>query len=760
MNGSRRSSALLLCLGIGGAVNLSGCGGATVEARPAVVVTHREPEKPELGLVERDGDPQAALGAAVFTRAPARVNAHLARAAALELAAAGYEPTTRAADNALLVSVLLPNAASAQHATERLRHALLEAKLPPLTQGVEPVDACDFTTAPLSAAQTRAEIGQRNTRLVMVGSGDSLQKAVQGYENSPAWPEGAAVEDPWPGEHHFEWVTAARPDSLLLGVRTADAGRALAAQRNLAELGSTLNSLARALEPEWQVSRVHTTLRPKGACLGVELSNTLGQSPAPGHVARLFAEELSRELDQATASAGPLQSVSHTDPRDAALSAAWASFGDPSWRAERRWSVRYTGSVARADAANPGSAESLEEEFGSAAAPPITLRHQPEQGQGRVWVLLTSACPTAHEDREHAGHTFAALAAAASLPSLETGHDVRLEPWLSGANLGVIASAPSGPGVADAIARRLGRALLDVSWDEPLLAATRDRVLDAQPAARGWTVTLDLLSGGAPARLAPSGLGTALARFSGPSADQALRGFLQHPLTLAVSGNAGADQARALTDHLSRLLWPLRSSVTPCQAAPVALATGAEFAVGATEPALPARETPVEPVTTLDRDVVTAWIGFATPAAAWAETQWTARLLNGPRGWLAKSVMTASAFTRAEAVALATADAPGALVIVVQAPAASMALAVAQTRELLGRLGALPPPSLGVGQLVGPALEQDARARRDPRVRLSELVWPPVGAPNATAISRLLKEQLAPQRAIVVRSNLPSVALN
>jgi hypothetical protein len=154
--------------------------------------------------------------------------------------------------------------------------------------------------------------------------------------------------------------------------------------------------------------------------------------------------------------------------------------------------------------------------------------------------------------------------------------------------------------------------------------------------------------------------------------------------------------------------------------------------------------------------LVQAWVGFATPAEAWAVTHWTAELLNGPTGWLSKAVLSADALQSAEALAFAAPGRSGALVIALESPASSLEAAIAQTRALLVRLGEQPPKALNFSDAA--ARRGSLRELRDPRVRLAELAWPRPPAPDSAALGKLLREHFGADKAIVVRSAEPRPA--
>ncbi|HEX2732463.1 MAG TPA: hypothetical protein VHM70_12695 [Polyangiaceae bacterium] len=716
-------------------VNASACGGQPPAARPASVVTHTEPDKPRLEVIERDGDPASALAIAVFTNAAAATNAQIAQSAAASLERAGYLASSRAADNAILLAVLLDSEAKAEHAAEQLRAALLTGPLVKRAPSLRRANLCGFDTVQETPAQVRAEIGQQSARLALVGNGAVLRAAIRGYEHGLAWPQGPGIDDPWPADDSVS--SEGLPGHLSLAIRTEQIAKAPAAADALLRADSSLRLAAEAFRPPWRLLDATAILRPRGACLVAEFQ---GSGTASAEVATALSSYLAAALAN-TPGVNPATLVGASDPREAALAAAWLAFNGEQPPKESRWVVH----------AGP-DASRLQATFHKLEPPLIGLNLRPEKGQGRIWALLTSRCSTAHELPETSGHTFAALSVAAR--SAPKSPHLQLEPWFNGSQVGIIGSVSAlDTDSANELAQALGRALLSVGRSEQVAAATRSELLEWAPASPGWQRTLSLISGDQPGRITATGVGSELSAFSASAAERAMRGFSSHPLELVVLGNANAAQATALNRELATLLWPLRGAVQPCAATPWSAAVPGEYDSASWLQTLPALEAGGSPSDAAPSSAQ-AWIAFSTPAGSRAALDRLAEVLNAPGGWLERAVRPSAPVSYAQASVFGGLDDKGALVVHLRALNTAIDPAIAQVRALFVSLATADAKTIDKAARTGRAIE----AQLDPRVRMSQVLWPRAKPASAVLVQRLLREHFGSAQAIVVRSLVPDSA--
>jgi hypothetical protein len=378
----------------------------------------------------------------------------------------------------------------------------------------------------------------------------------------------------------------------------------------------------------------------------------------------------------------------------------------------------------------------------------LPLLHATERGQGRLWALLGSSCPTDHEAPEHAGHTFAALVAAARWA--EGDPEVLVEPWSDGRRLGLLASVRADAAApVELLAQTLARAALGSLHQPTHVAQVRQDLLRDRPPLEGWGVALGLASGGQPSRLAPEGIPSTLQTLSASRADAALRGFLAGPVQLAVLGNVSDSQAGLLQARLLELLSPFGPGKVGCSSAAPAVSLSGQFFLS--DPALTTEPGPTSTQSDFEREPIHHWLVYPTRAADWESSYWVAQLLNGPDGWLARSVRAAGLIASGQAYAFGGGPHAGALVIALQSPRGSVEAALDQTRGVLERLGQSGVSEGSWRKLAARALPLTRRL--DPRVRLGELLAPPPAPPDPDKIRSFMQTQLASERLIIVRSD-------
>jgi hypothetical protein len=415
------------------------------------------------------------------------------------------------------------------------------------------------------------------------------------------------------------------------------------------------------------------------------------------------------------------------DPRQAAMRAAWAALAAPAHDAPVRGRVAYAGAA-------PGQ-KVFEREIAMARPLKIDLRAQVEAGQGRIWALLSSACPTAHEELASAGHTAAALTAAARFAQGDSAR-VDVQPWVDARGLGLLANAPAHDGqAAGDVAEAIGRALLAVAVDAPLIGDTREWMLAGREPSPHWDLALRIVSGGHPSHLLPWGTHAGLAGMAPASAQYALRALVRGRLRLAVLSNASEDQAEQLRDRLAALLVPLGPSLGECPK-PV-------------RPRVEAGEYVVQSGAAPEHDAGEALLLFPIRTARLPLAETAAALLELPGGWLERSILTPRIASRVRALAIGLPGQQAAFVIALTAPPQRLGEAVMQTRALVEQLG-----RTHFGQADLAALRAANAAHPpglDPKVRLARLLADPAPAVTSAAVRDFFKKDLHPQRLVVVR---------
>jgi hypothetical protein len=158
------------------------------------------------------------------------------------------------------------------------------------------------------------------------------------------------------------------------------------------------------------------------------------------------------------------------DPREAAVAGAWwslargegSSGGAPRFRVALGVAPGVGTAAGESPAPSSRRFEAALAEFQGQTGPAVEFRASREQGQGKVWLLLASACPISEAPGEHG---ITALTLLATLREAAEREGVLLEPWLTPEGAGVLAStSPRGAESAEATGERLatvaGRMLL------------------------------------------------------------------------------------------------------------------------------------------------------------------------------------------------------------------------------------------------------------------------------------------------------------
>jgi hypothetical protein len=736
-----------------GALALLACGG---EPRPAwspsgrhdattpTVARRRLDDRPPLVLVRREGDPAYAVAFAAAHDFGPLASTALAAALEARLVARGFAARGRPTALGFGVTVLVPSAGEARRLVQALSAALAEPfgpaepALGAMRAAVQALGAArlagpaEEATAACAGEpflreaprgfdpaqdRTKADIDAwreavhtvRASALAAVGSREVLAAVEDALARGPAWPEGAAANDPWPARDELgvDFGTAAS-HRLSLAVRT---GSEDSAARAVAVLGSPESTLARrlaALRPEWRLERATAVGRPRGACVRLEAVPVHGDvSPAAPDVARALGV-LTDELGQATHAAGRGELddaiLSATDPGEAAAAAAWRVLVGREAPGPERSFVAYGASASEKGHFDLSGALTAARE--AAAQPLLDVARRAEPGQGRVWALLAPTCGTSGEAASDAGE--AALVVSALARAGRHG-DVTVEPWIATDGVGLLVGARrlDPDERPEQQARRLGLALGElITTVRPTpaeLVAARDELATAVggDAHRGYYAALEALSAGHPSWLEPRGTFAALSSAPAGGFDSALGRWLARPLKLAVLANGDPSQADVVRLELERWLRPVRGEFLRCPGHARAASAGSEVTLSVTG------DTPEG-----------SYVGVPFPAFDHrlpSEARATLFLFNRTGGWLDQALADLSA--SATALALGGPD-QAALVVQVVAAEGQRQAAVERLRALFERV-ALGKVTAAELDLARHELErEDASAALDPRRRV------------------------------------------
>ncbi len=748
--GSLVRLARLVCLaGVGfGALAFSGCSSPAPRpgAAPVELPTHNASDKPALVVIERQGDPRGAIGLAAYLPHGAAALRTIAASAVAALESAGFVASSQVSQDSLLLSVTAqPGSGAAggwpevKGIVDRLRNALLTAKLAAPSAAPAPDDPCGFVeptsgSDDASAAQARAALGFESVALAVVGDAEFTQAVADDYSAAATWPAGERSDDEWPDADRVRAQGGGGRETLSVALRTADGERALSAARLLARRAAGVRTLAQAAG--WQLDATSASLRPRGACLHVRLSSDdRGPATEVGALAKALATELQRAVDQATPTSPQREALDASDPSLAAIRAAWTALSGKFEAGPDRFIVSH-------HTAAPEAAD-LEKAFESSAPPKLRVVSAVESGQGRIWAALTSPCPTAHEQLSTSGHTAAVFAAAARFGAPSTDR-VQLEAWWSERGLALIGSVPSThPDAAQRLGEALGQSALAAVSDPALVAQTRSALQDGAQAAASWELALRLGSDARPSLLLPYGTFGSLTQFDADRSRDALRGLLEGPATLAVLAT-DSEQAEAVRKRLAERLMVLRPSEPQDCPAPTK------------RPGPAPGEYQVDPGFLEDgaAEELATLLYPLSPDDLEAAT-WVAALLGGREGWLSRAVAEAGLARDVQAHALGLKNGPAALVITLRADPEGLPDAVMQTRALIERLGQRRVIKSDVDRL----RKVLARAQNfgDPRQRLLSLQGGPSDDVDVAALGELLRRGLDDQRLIVVRpTGLPT----
>jgi hypothetical protein len=741
------------------------CGGAqsTASARrvevggPSSRIEERSlSDRPPLSVIERQGDPEAAIAFASLSSASPELHAALGEVLKERLSKAGFATQLIAHGLGFELMLLAENPERAREAAQALLHALAQ----PVSQGeiangpAAPTKESD--RAQVSAiAQCSAELSNRRritdpseldrdrvatfardrSAFAVVGDQAAAASVADALSAGPDWPELGRVRSSLP-ERSVTQLQRGERATLSVALTVADANHALDAAARLGEAQSPLDLRLAALGTGLRLRRVSATAHPVGACLRID--SDIDATPLPearriGFAIALIEEEASLALSLAGGENRLENSaISAADPRAAARAAAYGALIE---KASKLAPARLVSLTTPDEPPLVSSIEAAAEQA-RADSPTLDVQVRVESGQPGLWALVSTPCASMSERVDNAGYAAVLLGAAARAPS----SGVRLEPWVGAEGAGLLGFVERAPGETDAeAAARLGNALGQALLAPPSaldIAGARGELLkaagtDPHPLL---DALLDTLSPGHFGALAPRGSVASLQAASRENVLARQRELLRLPHRVALLSPTNAADAGAFTRSLSRWLKsPDAARPSPCESEANAPARG-ELSLAAGS----------------DRREG-AYVAFRAPARSSLEASVLADVLNLPGGALARALAEPDLVGAARALVFGTSSAR-ALIVQVSAFEGREAEAVSRIQKLFERLasgGVLTASELEA------ALGRQRTSRRlaalDPRYRLVKLLEPTPPPPDAAAVRRLVAN-FRPEVAVIARS--------
>ena len=660
------------------------------------------PDRPLLQLVRRNGDPYGAVALAAFPEGGSRAAVALGALLHFRLTTAGIG-RVELQPHAFGVVVAAPaeDAATGARLLQAFRAALAEpvsSDDPALPQVAKWARESERRAMPSAAALCEGELGSdlgtpsegkltgeqleswresafslRRVGLAALGSEPLLQGVRDAHREE--WPEGAPPSQPWPEADDVQVVDDGTGRALRLGWHLPQAAQALSVARSLADPHHPLRQRLEALG-RWRVSRTNAAVRPRGACLRVDLAlDKAAERPDEGVLARA-ASVVSLEIERALEVPPGSEEHERTllapgNPLVAAALAAWTAVRAAEAPGPVRRVVEYAAPSTERRPTPRALGERLQETRAIWESLGLPLRAQVEDGQAETWILVASPCGTSPEPAQDAG--IFALATHSIARAFQGSAGVTLEPWATPDGVGLLGHAPrrareTPKAHAERIARALGRALAGDPLDGRAVADARDEILDRLGADTGWWLALETLSGDFPSALEPFGTWKSVSTTSTSGVERARAVLAQAPLRVAVLADHDAAQAEAAGAALSDWLAPFREEGATCA-----------------RPKFEAPKPGMWTLETIDEEVREgAYLGVWAPAPREVGLA-TAYLLNRPGGWLDQALTQPGLVGSAQAHWYGG-GASGALVIELGAVPEQLDAAIQQARALLDRL--------------------------------------------------------------------------
>lgn len=716
-------------------------------------------DRPGLSIIEREGDPEAALGFASLAAGSPEVHAALGELLRQRLSRAGFPAQLVAHGLGFELTLLGEGASGAGAALKALLNALGE-RVVQSDLGARPSKLAPERT-PSAVAQCSAELSSRRavtdatelereriatfardrSALAVVGDANAVASVADALAEGPEWPELGRVRAVLPARSSTQ-ILAGDRGNLSVAFTVADPNRAIAAANALGEADGALEVRLGALGNGLRLRRVTATAHPGGACLRVD--SEVDASPLPdarrlGFAIQLIEEEATQALARpAAGNRLDAMAVSATDPRAAARAAAYSALIEPE---SSLTPVRLVALTAPDVALSAASLDAAAEQA-RAAAPLLETQARVEQGQPGAWALVAFPCAAASERESNAGHAAVFVAAASAHPV----RGVRLEPWVGGAGIGIVGFAERAPGESDADASArlgdaLGRALLAPPSALDVASARSELLKAAGDSAHPLLENLlEALAPGHFGALMPKGDTSSLQSASREAVLARQRELLRSAPRVAVIAPGSSGDPAFVTRSLSRWLKtpdPWRPSPCGTELGPAARS---ELSL-MMDPSAPEG----------------SYLAFRISPKLGAEASLLAELLSVPDGALARAMRDPELIGAARAMVFGTGSAR-AFVVQVSAFDGREAEALTRVQKLFERLAT-------GGVLTAAELESALAKRRsavrlaalDPRNRLVQLLEPAAPALDAAALRRFAA-LLRPESAIVARGLTRPVA--
>ena len=756
---------------------------SVADVLPSPIELRTPNKRPPIQLVQRDGDPHPAVALALVHPHGSIASAALAGLLRERMGHQGFDGLqVRVHDLGLIARAGVGSAREAEKLVQALSQTLAQpvsANDPTLQAAQARVEALaarrwvgsadahvrecagEAGIGPDARLPERAQLeaglleswraavhSPRSAAFAAVGSRRFLDGVARAVASLRPWPDSSRPRDTWPEGDTVGSDEAPGVQRISVALRTAAQAATLEAADALGLPDTSLLLRLRTIDDEWQLTRVTATLRPRGACLRVDLEGPAQPTAPLKTITQLTAATLD-EAQRALAKAPDrdfaleLSILENTDPRDVAGTAAWQVLVNQQKAGPRRRHVAYVGSAVPP---SDDFATALSRAERQAQRSPVEVRSEVETGQGELWALLASPCGTVAETTETAGLRAIALRALADAHPVFQG--VSIEPWITPDGVGLLAHGPRRSPDETALqhADRVGDALGRVLAGEPLggdtIAQTRDELAtEVGPGPRpSWWLVLAGLAPEHTAWLEPRGTWQSISAASTRAVTASRHALLAEPLRMAVLASFEEAQGDAAVRAAARWLGPFRSGKTQCPQPPTAPA----------QPGIREMETTPGPAN------VAAHLGVRlpqTPVGLPAEAYYTVWLLNREGGWLDRALRAPSLAASARAELLGGSQA-AALVVTLDARQDQTDEALAQLRALFQRIatGTVTPREARAAEAAHRRVL--ARSALSPRRRIVDL-WraTPSRAPTLESLRRYHARAFAPDRhvAVVVR---------
>jgi hypothetical protein len=749
------------CLALALAAATLGCGGGPA-GPPARIVAAGGPtsrieeralsDRPPLSIIEREGDPEAAIAFASLATGSPELHAAWGEVLSQRLTRAGYVTELRAHGLGFELMLLAESPARARAALASLLKALTQpvtsaelvrpaGKLDPGQRAASAVAECSAELSgirrpsePVELERARlASFARDRSALSCVGTGEAASAVADALSAGPDWPKLGRPRSTLAERSVTQVLPGERPE-LSVALTLADANRALGAASRLGDPKHALGVRLAALGGGLRLRRVVATAHPAGGCLRID--SDVDASPLPDARRLGFAIAVMQEEARLALGAGEDENrleataISAADPRVAARAAAYRALTEPAPGLNEAELVALT----TPDAAMTAPALDSATEQARGAAPELGLRTRVEQGQPGVWALVASPCAAASERADSAGHAAVFVSAASAAAT----RGARLEPWVGAAGVGLLGFVERAPGESDGeAAARLGDALGHALLAPPAavdIASARGELIKTAGSEPHplLDAVVESLSGGRSGALLPRGNVTSLLAASREAVLTRQRELLRLPHQVAVISPGSSGDASLVTRSLARWLRspdalrpsPCDAEIPPLSRSSLAPAPGSELREG-------------------------GYLAFRIPAKSAPEAGALVDVLNQPGGPLAKAMAEPDLVGAARAMLLGTTSAR-ALVVQLSAFEGREAEALARTQRLFERLA--------TGGVLSAAEIEAAIARQrtahrlaalDPRYRLVQLLDPSQAPVSDSAALRRLVTSLRPDSALV-----------